>query len=471
MSGDPFDSGLELIVLEGGGSGLQHYLSRTRITLGRHDPSDQPSPHVITFPEPTVSRVHALLEWSHRDNAYLISHRSRTNPTLVNESLLEDPVLLNLGDTIRMGHLVLQLAVGDSASRPTPNISEPLQTGLHLLVLSGAEKGDIHPLNYDRFEVGHPSQSPIFKIPLAEADSAAAGLNHLHGAFWANALEGANFLLKASPGLIRVQKLLPDPPLRLSPDNLLLVGSVALAQVSSERVGGMASALKAGRECHPLQSGLRLDQEVLWDLGEEHVFQVTGGPMEGSSLHVDPVTLARPIVIARARSHPDACFELHDGSAGQVEIAFTEGQVRLTPLDSRVGHNWDEVAQGQTANLTSGDTLTMGRTVITYRNRTIDRTRERYALDYQGEKLSLSRAINQVGYGSHCEIKIPDRRLGPTHGVFEVREDGLYYRHRHLAFGASHGSNQVARGQEVRLEVGDKLGLAPGIEVEVVSDQ
>ena len=54
--------------------------------LIRLDPGDEPIPGVIAFPDATVSRVHAHLEWDARRARYVLEHRSRTNAT-VNGSL------------------------------------------------------------------------------------------------------------------------------------------------------------------------------------------------------------------------------------------------------------------------------------------------------------------------------------------------------------------------------------------------
>lgn len=103
---------LELVVLEGGGRGARHSLTGPHVVLGRLDSSESPAYGNLLFPEPTVSRLHATLDWDESANRYLLTHRSATNATLINKLKVTKPRHIAPGDKIQMGKLLLELRVG-----------------------------------------------------------------------------------------------------------------------------------------------------------------------------------------------------------------------------------------------------------------------------------------------------------------------------------------------------------------------
>ncbi|MBT9584549.1 FHA domain-containing protein [bacterium] len=105
-------SPLEVVVVEGGGAHSRFFLTEPKVILGRLDPGEAPPAGSLLFPEPTVSRVHAMLDWDPKKNRYLLTHRSSTNATLVNGIQLVRPRHINPGDRIKMGRLTFELRIG-----------------------------------------------------------------------------------------------------------------------------------------------------------------------------------------------------------------------------------------------------------------------------------------------------------------------------------------------------------------------
>lgn len=66
----------------------------------------------LLFPEPTVSRVHAILDWDPSKKRYLLTHQSTTNATLINGRPVKRPQHLNPGDQVRMGNLIFEIRIG-----------------------------------------------------------------------------------------------------------------------------------------------------------------------------------------------------------------------------------------------------------------------------------------------------------------------------------------------------------------------
>ena len=105
-------SPLEVVVVEGGGVHSRFFLTEPKIILGRLDPGEVPAAGCLLFPEPTVSKVHAMLDWDAQKNRYLLTHRSSTNATLVNGIQLVRPRHIHPGDRIKLGRLTFELRIG-----------------------------------------------------------------------------------------------------------------------------------------------------------------------------------------------------------------------------------------------------------------------------------------------------------------------------------------------------------------------
>lgn len=115
-------------------------LDGKELKLGRAQAGQRPAPGEILFREPTVSRVHVSLSWKARKNGFQLTHKSGTNPTLVNGKPTKK-ILLTKGDRVQMGLLILELeeapanagasgtfSGGDSRSRSS--MTEPILEAL-----------------------------------------------------------------------------------------------------------------------------------------------------------------------------------------------------------------------------------------------------------------------------------------------------------------------------------------------------
>jgi pSer/pThr/pTyr-binding forkhead associated (FHA) protein len=154
-----FDSGYRVEVLEGADQGKKIPVRGKEITLGRKLIPNEKIANWILFNEPTVSRIHAMLEWSDTESTYIIAHKSKTNPTLVNtESIIKKP--LSSGDTVQMGLLLFRFAgrwqgmpAGERDEKAEPPMfrEKPRETGAlsliyQLAVSLGPDKGKTFPL-------------------------------------------------------------------------------------------------------------------------------------------------------------------------------------------------------------------------------------------------------------------------------------------------------------------------------------
>jgi len=110
-------------VLDGADRGLKLPLKARSIMLGRRVASGY-SPlesleasECILFTEPSVSRVHAMLEWDDREKSYTIQQKSTTNPTRVNSEAIYRKILKE-SDLITLGHLVFRFTRLEGENHP-----------------------------------------------------------------------------------------------------------------------------------------------------------------------------------------------------------------------------------------------------------------------------------------------------------------------------------------------------------------
>lgn len=136
-----FTSGLQFRVIDGQKEKDRIIrLDGKELVLGRAQKGQRPGQGEVLFREPTVSRVHANLSWKERKGGFQLTHKSGTNPTMVNGKPTKK-ILLAPGDRVQMGLLILELedapggrvsagaSLGDSG-RNRSSMTEPILEAL-----------------------------------------------------------------------------------------------------------------------------------------------------------------------------------------------------------------------------------------------------------------------------------------------------------------------------------------------------
>lgn len=476
---------LEFLVVEGQGKGELFPLKADQIELGRRDPfAKHESPSRISFPDPTVSGVHATLTWDGKRNRFLLTHRSSTNHTLINGKVVQGTQYIHVGDKIKMGSLVIQLRLTPKASatptevpaparnttRPSLGTTEapPTATGQQLLILNGADAGRLHPIQQETLILQEPGSVQTFEPTL-----------NIHGAGATRCLllykppeihvtcaeTGARPILLDTPlgGVVRQRSPGPEFGNLFSPQSLLLVGGVAVVLVAGDQANDARTRLLAGEQVSPLQGGLFHEGDRLWNRGEQHLLRFTAGPLKGTHFWVDHRKMERPISLGRIGQK--TLVELTDRGAVQCEISYKDDSMFLTNLDSELNLplNGEEVPPGQTQELSSGDCFRLGRTVIRYEYLPLQARINNYSLFWGARELPLRRTVNLIGNGPHCEIKLEDERLAPLTGRLVVTETSLRYQHRQAGLMAVVHGQEVRAGQEATLRLDNTIQLCEGL--------
>lgn len=459
---EALDSRFELVVLEGGGQGGRHYLNRNRITLGRQDANDEPQSGVLAFPEPTVSRVHAVLEWDARKQRFQLIHRSRTNHTILNGTDMDEPHLLQAGDKIKLGLLVLEVRAVDP--RETPATEEEAtfipDSGYYLVEVLGPEPGEMHPLNYTTMMLCEPPTEPTTKPGVFVKGTGDVRATVLH--------QGDDLRIESKRGqrplILRQEEALTlewvvgtDAHFPLRKNDLLVCGQVVFLCCDTVKAGECSEVLQNGGDVaaiHPLIPHLHPEQDPVFQGQEQHQVRVLSGSLRGSHVWVRPEKLTAPLSVGRSGCN----IELPDKQAGRLEIGFEERLlVRNADENARITHNWDLLTPGEEAYAVGGDRFVLGRTVIRYENAPIQQMVDKLSISFQDQELPLLRQENVLGYRTECDLRVDDRRLSPSHAVLRCDGQKIYYRHQHKESPARHKGKEVKAGEEVVLEVGDEV--------------
>lgn len=115
------DHRYELVILEGVDQGRFIPLPPTTLRLGRGDESGVAGSR-LTLADPTVSKEQATLRWDSLAQCFVVSHSPRaSNVTRVNETPVQSQPL-RAGDSIRVGHLLLQLRRVERSAPPDPTV-------------------------------------------------------------------------------------------------------------------------------------------------------------------------------------------------------------------------------------------------------------------------------------------------------------------------------------------------------------
>ncbi len=466
---EAFDSHLELLVVAGAGKGQRHALDRPQVVLGRQDAGDDETARVVSFPDPTVSRVHAHLEWDPRRCTYVLEHRSRTNATVVNGSQVVGSRALEVGDKVKMGNLVVQLQrCTRPRLRPEKEEPQPLDSSLYLVALRGAEPGTILPLNYTSLTLREAPGGPEPVVMVPGAGQTQAELRWNGQEFMAHPVEGGQpvRVLRFRPGLVSETAASDPGGVRLEPGCLVVCNSAVLTLATLQAAGPLAEALRAGEEAsglHPLLAHLDPDQIPCWQGPEDFSLVVLSGLRRGSRLWVRPESLEGPLTLGTA----PADLELPEKRAPRLELHFRAGVVELLNVDEALSftHNWELVTPGEEIRVVSGDRFIFERTVVSFEHGPTQARVDGLSLFLGGAELPLLRQVNCLGYNPQSDLRIDDRRLGPTHGFVEVRPGGVFYRHKDTQSRVSVRGVTVGPGQEVEISVGDVLELQPDIHV------
>lgn len=457
---EPIRSGVRLRVLEGATHNDVFRLERALVSIGRSTPETPASPCYLTFPEPTVSRLHAVLTWESGAQAYLLHHRSQTNPTVLNTTIMNGPTLLKIGDRITLGRLVLVLEADDSSS----SLTTPAPHSLPALCL-------------------HARQSEtqrIFSAPVREAILAVHFIPERATAAVPAAGDRPGWQeirLPARSGA--TLHLAIDPSTETCRVELLGEGADGATRISLHRLGHRLEVpLRAGQQLHLLPDDLLLHQGYQLWLGHESRppralegleadryhplgrLHWRNGPWQGALLTLLPQGLPQRLGSGDLGfGHPSPW-----GATPSAELSWQAGRANLRALevsdDQILEVDGDLVFASESVSLVGGSRVLLGEAEFLWSDGS-ESVYSSYQLHSDQAVYAIQKAVVRLGTAAHCEVKLPYRELAPVLGRLEFFPDGrAHYVHQDLAAPVRIDGNEVSVGLSVPVASGSLLELS-----------
>lgn len=482
---EPIRSGLKLRVLEGGYHTEFHRLERALISIGRSTPETVSSASYLTFPEPTVSRLHAVMTWESGAKAYLLHHRSQTNPTVLNNAVISGPSLLKAGDRITLGRLVLLVEADTEAALPAKPNSLPIPVAAAsetTMAPTSAPRRDLS-LNA-RFEGGDrtfsaPVKERVISLIFANDRSTAIVGPGQGGEGWqeirlpSNVASALRFELDPASGrcAVEVGHAEQAPAVRVSSGRLgselqvPLRPGQSLPFLESDVILHQGFRIWVGDPEHPPDSGATLSQKPTGDgvdTGRRMRLHFLNGPWKeatisvvaegNSTLRVGPgdIGFRHPFPLARS---PLCEITVQSGTARLRAVEVSDDQ--FLEVDG------DLVFASESVPLIAGSRLLVGDAEFLWTDGneglyTLFRLTDGSAL-YPIRKASV-----RLGTAAHCEILLPGRELPPVIGRISFESGAPVYHHTDLSAPIRVDEQEASVGLSVPLHVGSQLELMPG---------
>ncbi|MCD6309634.1 MAG: FHA domain-containing protein [Candidatus Eremiobacteraeota bacterium] len=518
-----FISGYELVIKEGKDRGRRYSLDFSEVVLGRAMSPEEKKPGWILFSEPSVSRMHAILEWNFSQRTYRLNHRSSTNPTLVNGKLAQQ-VLLGHGDTISLGDLVLEYRQVKE-TREKEEHDDRINSGLKFVVLEGPDKGKSFTLSREMVAIG-ARQKPED----AREDSAVLlddeELPH-EAAFllWNEKKKNYEFFpnrdielimilsrISTRSGEIEKQIIRESFPLKI--DDVITIGKTRLVLMREEPFIETSRA-RHGIKSHPRKrpsilrekrepekkdaerpsaglppkkiispSGSNVpspsisqiikfsgDRTYAWQGPPGFMLDIVEGPDRGTGFSILPDSLEEGRIITlgkQGRRLNDIPIGDRSIASEQASLVFKNGKLGLLAESQKfpVILNGKQVEPGKLHLLKNGDRIRIGQTLIEFFDGTSGEKLRGFELKViEGKGTDLGKTFtlgleNTIGRGTQSDIRIYDPEVSRTHAIIRYREQGFILEHKSTVNPTFVNGVSVARGKEKLLKPNDRIRLS-----------
>ena len=468
---DEVETGLCLKVMEGSHQQEIHNLTRTEVSIGRATPEAPYTASYMTFPEPTLSRLHAVLKWDPKKKTYIAQHKSQTNPTLINGRHLTGSVVLTPGDTLALGRLVVVLDVAKTPKGRTEPLTPPPSATLQVSSLNSTRTYSV-PVDQARIKLQFSDARTTAAIaPEEEEDGVktvritASACNELCFNFAGEGEAVAVETLKNEPITLRRTPLdcgILSVPLRPGAQLQLTEADTIEHQEHEVRLepsiapkfsDSTLEKKSEERDAEPIESepsgGALLFLNGGWtgavlELPTAGLTAFELGPKSLSFRHTPPLT-----------NTPTCRITVQDGQAQLRVLQLSDDQ--FLDIDGELYFT------GESTRLFSGSRILLGEAEFLWSIPSLHEIYSRFEILGPDDKHLITKQRVRVGTAAHCEVRLRQPSLAPVVGLIEFSLNEITYHHLNIAMSARIDGVDTSAGLDAVLRSGSKLELAPGV--------
>jgi pSer/pThr/pTyr-binding forkhead associated (FHA) protein len=494
------DSGFELIVISGQDKGRSIPLQYPEIKLGRSPQKDDDA--WIFFEDTTVSRFHAQLIWNDSLGKYILYHKSKTNPTLVNGRQIKNAVL-EAGATVQLGLVVMEVAAGRREKRmaireavvkgkpiPPPSDSDEMKppSPFFLKVVEGPDSGAYFPLDRSLMLLGRreggetPGTPGIFivdeELPREQCIFIYSAREKGFNIYQVEGTGIATYVVRKTTGAFRKHALGEGVPILLRAGDMISVGrTVFIFQGAKEEETPDAIPKAAEVMKIPLEAGVpgkdgQGDPTAAWKRSADYILGFLEGPFRGGKIEFIARELQDDLRInfgGRGTRQND--IELpHPGlknDHGCFRHALGKFYLASNYGGGHVYLNERELDAGDEVLLSTGDKVRIGETVVIFLEPQIVEKLRQYELfvasgtdEDRGKRFDLLKETVIVGRGAGSDLRLGDPEVSRIHVCLSLRKASFFIEHLSDLNPSFVNGVSLLKGQGRLLAPGDRIQLS-----------
>lgn len=472
----PIHTGLVFRVLQGSHLEPVYHLSRAVVSIGRTTPETPCTPSYITFPEPTVSRLHLVLTWEPGAKAFMAHHRSQTNPTVLNGKALTRSELLKPGDILALGRLVVRLdqATESEARAEHPEIKlEQLQ----LCVRSTDQEPRTYliPVKTERVSLKFTQERKTTTFNEAEGST-----EHPTASVPAQHESTLTFQLQSSSETIEVESHSDQPP--TTRRTLLPFGTLEVplspnlpVQFSSrDLIQHQGYLVWLSRQENPEPPHSTLEGSPFPEAPgtgspkpiDSPSLQFLSGAWKGASVRI-PDRGTHSFTLSTDTLSFQQHFPYPEVPSCRITVTDGVAQVRAGEIrdEQFLDVDGDLLFAGESTELFSGSRLLLGSLELGWEIPLLSREYLAFQVTHEGVSYPILRQEMKIGTAAHCDIRLTHPQLAPVVGTLKFTPRGFSYHHQNIAMSSRVDGTEVSAGLEQPVLCGAYLELAPGVQV------
>lgn len=445
-------------------------LPREVVWLGRAVIGTPNSNTHIFFEDGAVSRVHGALAWVDEFSAYVIHHRSQTNPTFLNDVPVGEPQLVKSGDIISFGHQRLQVCCSTAAESRSLT-SEPPQDEEGGLEFKCRVKGQtstlrgvgtiilsLDPAHDTAVAPERDAQATLYKLPAPQSAELAITAGEKAGCF---RLRGEGSDLLKIHRVTTTDSLILDVPFPVQAscdfgpsDKIVYQGleiwpsggtGNGMSEISSDTTVAMGGfSFRRPLTENPDRG------KVEFQTGEWRGVTVLLAPEEDNGVEIGP-----------GKSVAGYSIPLEDGPT--CRIFYRQGHPHIEVTEAVEGHyvsvNGELLFSIQANQLISGSSIFLGKTMLCWTLPAVQAALSEYRLEVGENIFPISRSVVRIGTATHCEVLLEGSGLGPVTGTLEYRDRGFVYKHLDGSIHGQLNDDVIISGDKVKLAEGSTLQI------------